>query len=103
MPCGLVYSVLLVAAASGSALDGAATLLAFGAGTLPAMTGLTLGGAAVAQGLRRPAFRRTAGALVVTAAAWTLLAAFVHPPGAAHPHAHHVGAPEPFASRYPNP
>jgi hypothetical protein len=57
----------------------------------------------VARGLRRPSLRRAAGALVVAAAAWTLVAALAHPPGAAHPHAHHDGAAEPFASRYPNP
>src|SRR6476661_8895449 len=37
MPCGLVYSVLLVAAAAGSAARGGVLLLAFGLGTLPAM------------------------------------------------------------------
>jgi sulfite exporter TauE/SafE len=35
LPCGLVYSVLATALMSGSALRGAATLLAFGLGTLP--------------------------------------------------------------------
>jgi hypothetical protein len=35
LPCGLVYSVLITAMASGSALRGAATMLAFGLGTLP--------------------------------------------------------------------
>jgi sulfite exporter TauE/SafE len=94
MPCGLVYSVLLVAAASGSALAGAATMLAFGAGTLPALLGLTLGGASLGERLRRPALRRTAGGLVLLAAVWTLVAALLHPPGTAHDHglghAHHA-------------
>lgn len=35
LPCGLVYSVLAMALLSGSAERGAATLLAFGLGTLP--------------------------------------------------------------------
>jgi sulfite exporter TauE/SafE len=35
LPCGLVYSVLAMALLTGSALRGAATLLAFGLGTLP--------------------------------------------------------------------
>jgi hypothetical protein len=85
MPCGLVYSVLLVAAASGSALGGAATMLAFGAGTLPALLGLTIGGASLGVFLRRPALRRTAGTAVLVAAVWTALAALVHP--AEHHHA----------------
>jgi sulfite exporter TauE/SafE len=88
MPCGLVYSVLLVAAASGSATEGAATMLAFGAGTLPALLGLTLGGASLGERLRRPALRRTAGGLVLAAAIWTLVAALLHPPGAVHDHGH---------------
>ncbi|HUO79052.1 MAG TPA: sulfite exporter TauE/SafE family protein [Steroidobacteraceae bacterium] len=90
MPCGLVYSVLLVAAASGSAAAGAATMLAFGAGTLPALLGLTLGGATLAARLRRPALRRLGGGLVLVAALWTLAAALWHPPGMTHEHAHHA-------------
>jgi sulfite exporter TauE/SafE len=35
LPCGLVYSALTTALASGSALDGASLMLAFGLGTLP--------------------------------------------------------------------
>lgn len=37
LPCGLVYSTLTWSAVSGSALNGALVMLAFGAGTLPAM------------------------------------------------------------------
>ncbi|MFA0087970.1 sulfite exporter TauE/SafE family protein [Vibrio sp. 10N.261.51.F12] len=37
LPCGLVYSTLTWAAVSGSAVNGAATMLAFGLGTLPSM------------------------------------------------------------------
>jgi uncharacterized protein len=37
LPCGLVYSMLLFAALSGNSLRGAAVMLAFGIGTLPAM------------------------------------------------------------------
>jgi uncharacterized protein len=35
LPCGLVYSILFTALLSGSALSGAAVMLAFGLGTLP--------------------------------------------------------------------
>ena len=35
LPCGLVYSALTTALASGSALNGGLTMLAFGLGTLP--------------------------------------------------------------------
>ncbi|EAS64608.1 sulfite exporter TauE/SafE family protein [Photobacterium angustum] len=42
LPCGLVYSTLTWASVSGSALNGAIVMLAFGLGTLPAM--LAVGG-----------------------------------------------------------
>jgi sulfite exporter TauE/SafE len=38
LPCGLVYSALLSAAATGSALWGAVAMLLFGAATIPALT-----------------------------------------------------------------
>ncbi len=37
LPCGLVYSTLTWSAVAGNALNGAAVMLAFGLGTLPAM------------------------------------------------------------------
>ncbi|MBM4047181.1 MAG: sulfite exporter TauE/SafE family protein, partial [Planctomycetes bacterium] len=37
LPCGLVWAFMLRAAADGSALGGAAAMLAFGAGTVPAL------------------------------------------------------------------
>jgi sulfite exporter TauE/SafE len=37
LPCGLVYGMLAVAAASGGALDGALTMAVFGLATLPAL------------------------------------------------------------------
>ena len=37
LPCGLVYSVLLLAATTADALAGAVTMAAFGLGTMPAM------------------------------------------------------------------
>ena len=39
MPCGMIYSMLIFAALSGEASRGAATMLAFGLGTWPAMLG----------------------------------------------------------------
>jgi hypothetical protein len=56
LPCGLVYSMLLVAALGGGALEGASTMLSFGMGTAPAVlaTGLfggQLGRVTMARGL----------------------------------------------------
>lgn len=75
LPCGLVYSALAVAAASGSATNGALAMAAFGLGTLPAtlMVGLFAGrGAAL---LRTRAARQFAGAMVVAFGVWTFAAA----------------------------
>ena len=44
LPCGMVYSVLVTAMLSGSALDGAGVMLAFGLGTLPMLAALGLAG-----------------------------------------------------------
>ena len=43
LPCGLVYSALLAAAAGGSALRGGAAMLVFGAATMPVLIALGLG------------------------------------------------------------
>lgn len=45
LPCGLVYSMLVFAALSGGAGEGATTMLLFGVGTLPALLAASLAGA----------------------------------------------------------
>ena len=42
LPCGLLYAALLKAASTGSAISGAASMVAFGAGTAGALLGLGL-------------------------------------------------------------
>jgi uncharacterized protein len=42
LPCGLVYSAVIAAAAQGGAVKGGIGLLLFGLGTLPAMLGLSM-------------------------------------------------------------
>lgn len=91
LPCGLVYSVLVVAAVSGGPAEGAGLMAAFGAGTVPAM--IATGAFAVRlrryTGNRR--LRGAAGALVIAFGVWTLFGPAVlhalgvpmpHPPGA---------------------
>ncbi len=63
-PCGLLFSMLLAAAATGSAAGGSMTLAAFGLGTVPAMVGVAMAGAAGGQRLRGPAFSRVAAVLI---------------------------------------
>jgi len=65
LPCGLVYSVLLVAATSAEAADGALVMVAFGLGTTPAMLMTGLGAARLARIMQRKRTRLGAGLLIV--------------------------------------
>jgi uncharacterized protein len=58
LPCGLVYSTLTWALASGSALGGATIMLAFGLGTLPAMLLMALGFKQIQQLVRHVVFKQ---------------------------------------------
>jgi sulfite exporter TauE/SafE len=69
LPCGLVYSLLALAAVSGSAASGAATMAAFGVGTLPAMIGIGISGRGLAA-LRRPAMRKVLGVALIVSGIW---------------------------------
>ena len=64
LPCGMVYAVLLTAAATGDALHGALVMAAFGAGTLPNLLAFSL----VVQRFRgtgRSTVARVAAALAI--------------------------------------
>ena len=65
LPCGLVYSVLIAAIATGNAVSGGLMMLAFGFGTLPTL--LTMGMAAVRLKtvLQNIWVRRASGLLVL--------------------------------------
>lgn len=65
LPCGLVYAALVVAATLPSPAHSAAAMLCFGAGTLPALSALVLGGRLVPLKWRRDGTRVTAAVLVV--------------------------------------
>lgn len=82
LPCGLVYSMLLLGALGGGAAHGASVMLAFGAGTLPAM----LSSALLSSQLTRfslPAatqkkLKWLAGGLMLVFGIWTAWVAFAH-------------------------
>ena len=71
LPCGLVYSLVVTALASGSGSQGALTLLVFGLGTLPNVW--LIGSTARWSVWRRPAMRRAAGLLISAWAGWAVL------------------------------
>ena len=66
LPCGLVYAALAAAVTSGSPFRGAATMVAFGLGTLPMLLAMGSAAALVARGTRARWVR--------TAAGWTIVA-----------------------------
>jgi sulfite exporter TauE/SafE len=68
IPCGLVYSMLALALASGSALAGAGVLAAFGIGTLPAMLGVGVAAQRLFEVRRNPWVRRGAGMAIIALA-----------------------------------
>jgi sulfite exporter TauE/SafE len=65
VPCGLVYSMLALAAASGGAAAGALVMVAFGLGTLPNLLAAGLAAQRVLAIRRQPWVRRCAGVLIV--------------------------------------
>ena len=88
LPCGLVYTLLLTAASTGVASGGAATMLAFGLGTLPAMLGLTLAAPGLSVLLADRGFRRCIGFSLLALSVWMIITiAFPVMSG----HAHHAG------------
>lgn len=65
LPCGLVYSVLLIAATAARPSDGALIMAAFGVGTMPAMLLTGLGAARLSSLMRRRNTRLGLGLLIV--------------------------------------
>lgn len=65
IPCGLVYSALILSVSAGSAGQGAALMLAFGLGTLPNLLGMGMLAGAAARFSDLVWVRRGAGALVL--------------------------------------
>jgi sulfite exporter TauE/SafE len=65
LPCGLVYSVLILALGAGSAANGALLMFAFGLGTLPNLLGIGLLAGAAARYAEQARLRQAAGLLVI--------------------------------------
>jgi sulfite exporter TauE/SafE len=66
VPCGMVYSVLMTALLTGSALHGALVMLAFGLGTLPLLFSMGLLGTRLQANLQKPTIRMLAGLVVLS-------------------------------------
>ncbi|MAS23878.1 MAG: cytochrome biogenesis protein [Oceanospirillaceae bacterium] len=71
LPCGLVYSTLSWVAANGDPLMGPLSMLAFGAGTLPALFATTLAGSMISGLSANTHVRRFAGLMLIVYGLWT--------------------------------
>src|SRR5262245_23580785 len=79
MPCGFVYTVLLIATLQADPLHAALTMATFGFGTLPVMLAMSLG-LARASALATPRLSRSAaGFLLLAGAALTLAGLWLMP------------------------
>jgi hypothetical protein len=91
LPCGLVYSALAISATMGDPVDSALVMLAFGAGTLPAVMGAGIFTGFLASLAKAKSLRQVAGVSIIVMA----LVAFFWPLShgehnhAGHEHVHH--------------
>ena len=76
LPCGLVYSTLTWALASGSSLTGANIMLFFGLGTLPALIALSLGIGSIKKLLVKNAFRKAMAISLIGYGVYSFTVAF---------------------------
>ena len=72
MPCGFVYTVLLIATLQQSAVAGAMTMAAFGLGTAPALLIAGFGAQRLTGWAARSGTRRVAGSVLLISALVTL-------------------------------
>lgn len=72
LPCGPVYAVALLAAASGGPVKGLTIMLIFGLGTLPAMLGLGFFARMLSLGLRHHLYRVAAVLIVLVGVQLTM-------------------------------
>jgi sulfite exporter TauE/SafE len=89
LPCGMTYSMLMLAGMTGGTVSGAAVMAAFGAGTLPSMVTATIAFERITATLaKRAVLRNLAGALLLAFGLWTAGGGVYH--GLMHgDHEHH--------------
>ena len=74
LPCGLLYSALIAAAARGGALEGAAALALFGIGTAPALLGVSVADELLAR--NRAVINRLSQVFLLAMGLWFLWTGF---------------------------
>lgn len=88
MPCGLIYSALMIAAAAGNASQGLLIMLAFGLGTLPAVLGVGHLGRWLPR--HDGGHTRWLGALLIACGVWTAALPLAEMHSGGHVHHHHA-------------
>jgi sulfite exporter TauE/SafE len=88
LPCGLVYSVALLAMLAETPLQSALLMGAFGLGTLPSMTAVAMSSAQVGWQAPQGRMRRFAGLVLVAFGVWTAAVPLQHLAGG-HDHGGH--------------
>ncbi|HIO92826.1 MAG TPA: sulfite exporter TauE/SafE family protein [Leucothrix mucor] len=76
LPCGLVYTILIMSLSAGGAIEGALLMLAFGLGTLPNLLAMGVIATRLVKWTHKPMVRLIAGLLVIAMGLLTLLRAF---------------------------
>tara|TARA_R110000822_G_scaffold159476_24_gene299532 strand:- start:56637 stop:57362 length:726 start_codon:yes stop_codon:yes gene_type:complete len=97
LPCGLVYSALAYAATSATPVTGAAAMMAFGVGTLPAMLAGGLFSSQLRDWLQGKLLRVIMAVILIIFGGWTFWSALSHThfsdgetlPSSSHEHTHH--------------
>ena len=70
LPCGLLYTAVIAAVGRGTAVNGAVALAAFGAGTVPALLGVSFADQLLSR--QRVMTNRMAQVFVMVMGAWFL-------------------------------
>ncbi|WP_439106338.1 sulfite exporter TauE/SafE family protein [Congregibacter sp.] len=78
MPCGLIYSALAWSATAQDAARSGLLMLAFGAGTLPAMLSTSFGAAKAQSLLRRRGLKLLIAIFLILSGIWSLLMTWNH-------------------------
>jgi sulfite exporter TauE/SafE len=76
IPCGLIYSMLITAASSATALGGGLVMVSFGLGTLPALFLAGTGLSTLQRTFQSMVFRRFTALLVLGFGVWGLIRLF---------------------------
>lgn len=95
LPCGLVYSVILTASATGSGFSGATVMLAFGLGTMPSMLGMSMAAPTLSAALSDQWTKKLMGAALILLAIISVALMVVRMQGKSEHNHHHAAFTEP--------